>query len=58
MTQRVVKRFAFFPTRIDDTTVIWLEWYLSLQTYTYGSYDGQRKWQETDKLFFNKKHKQ
>lgn len=31
--QRVVKRFAFFPTRMSDGTIVWLERYLQHQYY-------------------------
>ena len=34
--ERTIKRFAFLPTRIDDNTVIWFEWYWSKERYIEG----------------------
>lgn len=31
--KRTVKRFALFPVRIDDDTLIWLEYYYSTEVY-------------------------
>lgn len=45
--ERTVKRFAFIPTRIDDNTVIWLEWYWSKERYvkrwTYEGWEVERE---------------
>lgn len=29
--KRIVRRFAFFPIRLDNDTVVWLETYIVLQ---------------------------
>ena len=34
--ERTIKRFAFLPTRIDDNTIIWLEWYWIKERYYIG----------------------
>ncbi len=33
-SKRLVKRFAWFPTRIDETTVIWFHHYYLQQSYS------------------------
>lgn len=33
---RIVTKFALFPTRIDQETIVWLEWYTAKQVYEYG----------------------
>nr|DAH73457.1 MAG TPA: hypothetical protein [Caudoviricetes sp.] len=36
---RVVKRFAFFPTRIDDSTICWLKVYNEKQIFLNDGYN-------------------
>ena len=39
-TKRTVKRFAFLPTRLSDTSiVVWLEHYYEEQEYSHYGYD-------------------
>ncbi len=57
--KRSLEKFAFLPKRIDNTTVVWLEKYISVERYN--EYDficeggGARgyKWQEVKRKVLN-----
>ena len=59
-TERTARKFAWFPTRLDDepTPVVWLEFYYERQVYGYDSFWGVHRWsgytktQEDSKLQF------
>ena len=37
--RRTIKKFAWFPLRVDNNTIIWLEWYWSDEVY-FSGWDG------------------
>ena len=37
--ERWVRRFAFIPTRINDSVIIWLETFYARQTLSFSHYD-------------------
>jgi hypothetical protein len=42
--KRIVKRFALFPTRLENDQIIWLESYCKEQRYFYSYGLGQSTW--------------
>lgn len=40
---RTIKRFAYFPTRINDDIILWWDYYISHEKYVSGRYCGSFK---------------
>lgn len=52
--KKTVTKFAYLPTRIDDT-IVWLEKYECTYRYTKDSFWEYYYWEEIDKKLMNKK---
>lgn len=51
---RVIRRFAWWPVKMSDTQVVWLEWYIVEQYFLKGDWEFPDRWYDRAYIYEKK----